>query len=199
MTEEVPYFENALRAAQERLTRILGEECVVRIHVELDDGLINVVEGIDHEKFRQELWYDPEEIRRRSDERGFVLFLVVCGGRPVAFLYGYEDAERSGFFLDEVATLVEGRGVGTILVSLLLMYCYDVGYGSVRLYTEEDDERGRHLRRFYENIGFQRIGSTPEEGVEMRLKLEAAMLREVYTKYIEPESARSYTPPFPPS
>jgi len=57
-----------------------------------------------------------------------MLFLAVCGGHPVAFLFGYDGpSDGATFFLDTVATLVEGKGVGSTFVSLALLYCYEVG------------------------------------------------------------------------
>jgi len=136
LDETVPFFEDALRKAERRLSSALGEQCGVRITLSMDDELFEAIEGIEHEKFRTELQYSLEELRERNHLRGFVLFTATCGGRPVAFLFGYNDTvDQSSFYLDTVATVIEGKGIGSILVTLALIYCYDVGYGKVELYT----------------------------------------------------------------
>lgn len=186
MEEEiVPFFEDALRAAEERLSAALGGKCDVRIVLGIDKELFDTIQQIEREKFRPELRYSIEELEARRRESGLVLFFVIRDGRVVAFLYGYtESSDTSKFYLDTMATLIEGKGVGSILVSLMLLYCYDMGYGSVELYTEEEDEKGRRLADFYENLGFKKFSDDPSEGVGMRNSLEPKVLRDIYHKYL---------------
>lgn len=190
MGEHVPFFEDALRASEEKLSAVLGEQCKIGINIGADDRLVKTITLIDHEKFRPELRYDVEELRDRIGKEGFALFLVSSGDRPIAFLYGYnEDSEKSVFFLDTVATLIEGRGVGSTLVSLALLYSYDVGYSSTVLFTEDEDEKGRRLRQFYEHLGFQVVSIDPRHGVCMRHDLNPHTLLAIYQKYLKPNGA----------
>lgn len=186
MEEIVPFFEDALRAAEKRLSSALGAQCKVRIALSMDDELFETVMEIDSEKFRPELQYSLEELRERDHKGGFVLFLVVCGGRPVAFLSGYDDpVDRSRFYLDTVATIIEGKGIGTILVTLALIYCFETGYGKVKLYTEEMDEKGRQLRKFYENLSFRYVSDDPRNGLGMSHDLDPHVLKATYNKYLK--------------
>lgn len=190
MDENVPFFEDALRKAERRLSSALGEECRVRIVLSMDDKLFETIEGIEHEKFRTELQYSLEELRERNNLKGFVLFTVACGDRPVAFLFGYNDTvDQSSFYLDTVATLIEGKGIGSILVTTALIYCYDVGYEKVELYTEEEDDKGRHLRQFYENLGFRQVSYDPKNGLSMLNDLNPFVLKKVYDKFLKTEES----------
>ena len=81
-------------------------------------------------------------------------------------MYGYE-LDPSTFFLDEVVSLSEGKGIGKSLVRLLIQHCKVKGYGVIRLYTEEVDEKGRRLRSFYESLGFLLSDAQPDKGIEM--------------------------------
>jgi len=190
LDETVPFFEDALRKAERRLSSTLGEQCGVRITLSMDDELFEAIEGIEHDKFRTELQYSLEELRERNNLRGFVLFTVACGGRPVAFLFGYNDTvDQSSFYLDTVATVIEGKGIGSILVTLALIYCYDVGYGKVELYTEEEDEKGRHLKQFYENLGFRHVSYDPKNGLGMLNDLNPFVLKKVYEKFLKTEES----------
>ena len=190
MDEVVPFFEDALRKAERRLSSAMGEECMVRITLKIDDELFESIEGIDHEKFRTELQYSLEELRERNNKRGFVLFKVDCGGCPVAFLFGYNDpVDQSSFYLDTVATVIEGKGIGSTLVALALIYCYDVGYGKVELYTEEEDDKGRRLKQFYENLGFRHVSYDPKNGIGMLNELNPFVLKKVYDKFLKTEES----------
>ncbi|KON30958.1 hypothetical protein AC482_02380 [miscellaneous Crenarchaeota group-15 archaeon DG-45] len=192
--EMVALFENALRAAEERLSGALGEQCRVRIALDIDEGLLEAIQQIEREMFRPELRYTAEELEARRREGGFVLFQVVRGGRVIAFLFGYtESTDTPIFFLDTVATLVEGKGLGSMLVSLALLYCYDTGYGSVELFTEEEDEKGRRLADFYGNFGFSVVYRDPAKGIRLRNLLDPEVLRDIYREYIEKtESPRDF-------
>ena len=144
----------------------------------MSDEFAQAVERIDHEKFRPELQYSVEELIERTGKTGFVLLMLTCDGESTAFFFGYtHEADVSKFFLDTVATHIEGKGIGSMLVNLALVYSHDVGYRSVELYTEEVDERGRHLVKFYEGMGFKVIDRDPERGVVMRSDLDATNLR----------------------
>lgn len=188
MEDPVPFLEDALAAAEERLRGALGRDCRIGIHVYMSEELAGVVERIDHERFRPELQYTLEELRDRGGRRDFALFVLTCGGEPTAFLYGYTDEQdATRFFIDSVATLIEGKGIGSILVTLALVYSYDTGYRGAGLYTEEVDERGRHLVKFYEDLGFRVVDEDPKMGVFMSSELESEKLSSVCVRYIGTE------------
>jgi GNAT superfamily N-acetyltransferase len=185
MMDLVPFLEDAMRAAEGRLREILGRESRISIHAHMSGELTQAVERIDHEKFRADLQYTMEDLLERIGNGGFVLFILTCDGEPTAFLYGYTDEGNIfRFFLDSVATLIEGKGIGSMLVTLALVYCHDVGYRSVELYTEEVDERGRHLVKFYEDLGFDVADRDPDKGVIMRSDLDESKLRYACLRYI---------------
>jgi GNAT superfamily N-acetyltransferase len=185
MMDLVPFLEDAMRAAEGRLREILGRESRISIHAHMSGEFTQAVERIDHEKFRADLQYTMEDLSERIGNGGFVLFMLTCDGEPTAFLYGYTDEGNIfRFFLDSVATLIEGKGIGSMLVTLALVYCHDVGYRSVELYTEEVDERGRHLVKFYEDLGFDVADMDPDKGVVMRSDLDESKLRYACLRYI---------------
>jgi GNAT superfamily N-acetyltransferase len=178
MEDLAPSLEDAIHAAEVKLGRTLGMECRISIHTQMSYEFAQAVERIDHEKFRPELQYTPEELMERLGNKDFVLFMLTCDGEPTAFFYGYtHEVDNSKFFLDTVATHIEGKGIGSTLVTLAIVYSHDVGYRSVELYTEDVDERGRHLVKFYEGMGFKVIDRNPERGVVMRSDLDPTKLR----------------------
>jgi GNAT superfamily N-acetyltransferase len=174
----MPSLKDAIHAAEAKLEKTLGRECRISIHTQMSDEFTQAVERIDHEKFRPELQYSVEELMERTGNTGFVLLMLACDGEPTAFFYGYtHEVDVSKFFLDTVATHIERKGIGSMLVILALVYSHDVGYRSVELYTEEVDEKGRRLTKFYEGMGFKVIDRDPERGVIMRSDLDATKLR----------------------
>lgn len=185
MENPVPFLDDALSVAEKKLNGILSKDCRVELHFQMGGELIQAVQRIDHEKFSPELQYSLEELRLRGMKEGFVLFLITCGGEATAFLYGYSDTKKmSTFFIDSVATLVEERGIGSILVTIALMYCYYVGYKSVELYTDNIDDEERCLVNFYEDLGFQVMGNNKDMGVFMHCDLEPSRIRYFCEKYI---------------
>ena len=67
--------------------------------------------------------------------------------------------------------MVEGRGIGHTLATLIIIHAENTGHNHVTLYTEEQDEKGRKLRRFYQKMGFIYLGTEPEKGDVMVMKL----------------------------
>lgn len=173
--------------AEQRLTDSLGKTCRLIVSNSLDESAVKVVQRIEDEMFRPELRYTPHELVSRAGEKGFILFTVLCEDQPVAFLHGYSDPEDTlTFYLDSVATFVEGRGIGSTLVTLALIHSYEVGYRLVTLYTEEKDDKGRLLRRFYEKLGFSFLFENPKDGVCMVEKLDADTVSRVFLKSVLP-------------
>jgi ribosomal protein S18 acetylase RimI-like enzyme len=188
ISDSLPFFEDAHRRAQERAGEKLEARCVITVHTHLDNLLMSKLEALDHEKFREELWYTHEEFMEKTRQKDFVCLVLSVDGEPSAFLYGYDYAEDpQGFFLDEVATKIEGKGVGKILITLLMVYCFELGYISITLYTEESDQIGRRLKEFYEHLGFKYTSSDPERGVVMNYQIEENKLLALYNRVMHSE------------
>jgi len=192
--EPPPLFEDALKRAVERAEEKLEQSCSITVHTHLSGELIAQLEVIDHEKFRQELWYTHEEFIEKTRQKDFICFVLSVNDEPAAFLYGYDyHADSKGFFLDEVAAQIEGKGLGKILITLLFVYCYELGYESVVLYTEDIDQEGRHLRKFYEHMGFHVETTDPTLGVVMKYSIEEKSLNALYKRVMYRAGG-----PFPP-
>jgi len=145
--------------------------------------MIASLEAIDHDKFRSELWYTHDDLINKTRMKDFICFIASVNSEPTAFLYGYDDVENpAGFFLDEVATRIEGKGIGKVLIVLALVYCYELGYTYVSLYTEDLDEKGRKLREFYEHLGFRYIETAPDKGVVMRYEIKDREIAKLYDR-----------------
>ena len=190
----IPTFEEAMFTAKNRLHEKLGKICDIVIFVSPNNQVLDIIETIDHEKFREELWVSIEELEEKTKRKGFIAFLIYLKSEPIAFLYGCQNPEiKSGFYLDEVATRIEGKGVGKILIVLSLIFCVEAGYTHSTLYTENSDEKGRRLKEFYEHIGFQLIESENEYGILMRYNISEEKLVPLYNQIMIKEGG-----PFPP-
>ena len=166
MDEDFTYLSEDMRETEVFLSEKLGGHVTVRACTTLDEETLGLFEFVDHRGFKEELWYGREEFSLKSRRNGFIAFTVLMEGDPVGMLYGYE-IESSTFFLDEVVSLNEGKGIGRSLVKLLIQHCRKKGYSVIRLYTEEIDEKGRKLKVFYEGLGFRLCDAQPEQGIEM--------------------------------
>jgi hypothetical protein len=181
LSSDIPLLEDVLRQAEERLTEKLGEPVTIRFRSYLDETAINKLTEIDHEKFRSELWYSSDELLEKSMKKDFICLILHVKDEPAAFLYGYDDEfDPLWFFLDEIATKIEGKGIGKVLIVLLLVYCFELNYTFITLYTEDLDEKGRHLRDFYEHLGFTYMGKDPEVGVIMKYQINEDTLLQLY-------------------
>ena len=181
---EVPALRDALAKAEAKLSSVLGGECSITVHHDFPSGLARVVEEIENRKFRQELQYSLRELVERSKRPGFTCIIFKLDGEPFAFDLGYSDVEEGSYFGDSAATLIERKGVGAVLTALDALYCWEAGYSSVKMVTEEEDQTGHLLREYWERFGFKVTGVDPKIGVEMRLNLTSENVRSLCDKYI---------------
>ena len=184
MSLKVPLLRDALAKAEAKLGSVLGGECGITVHHEFPTGLAKVVAEIENRKFRQELQYNLKELIERSKNRGFTCILFTLNGEPFAFDLGYSDAEEGAYFGDSAATTIERKGVGAVLTALDALYCWEAGYKSVKMITEEEDQTGHKLREYWERFGFRVTGVDPKVGVEMRLDLTPENVRSLCDRYV---------------
>jgi GNAT superfamily N-acetyltransferase len=179
-----PTLEEALEATQKKLIKTIGTNCTINVYRTLNDQLLQTIIKVDAQKFREELRYKREEILEHSHINGFTLILIECSSQPLGLAYGYDDPQTDGFFLDTLASMAERKGIGHILVTLLLIHSQNRGHNQVTLYTEEKDEKGRPLRRFYEKMGFSYFGTEQYKGDVMKIHLNSEKIQKLYEKYI---------------
>ena len=184
MNVEALSFEETRRKAEARLSGALGGACVIVVYHELSENLLGEVEEIESRQFRRELRYTHEGLSSRSRKGGFTCLMVYLDGEAVAFDFGYDDAEEGAYFSDSAATIIERRGIGAALTALEALYCFEAGYRSVKMITEEEDESGRRLREYWERFGFSVIGADPSASVEMRLDLGPVVVMDLCEKYV---------------
>ncbi|MBN1682763.1 GNAT family N-acetyltransferase [Candidatus Bathyarchaeota archaeon] len=196
LNEEPPFLEEAIRVAESKLSIILGTPCKISLQINLDDNLFKIVEQVDSLMFREELRYTKEEIELRVNTNGFILFMAKIQDKTLSLLFGYNDNSiPGGFYLDTLASVIEGKGIGSTLVALLLIYCYETGYSYISLNTEEFDEKKRPLRKFYESIGFQYIYTNQNEGDLMRIQLSPERIIPIYKKFVSTIPNQSHQTP----
>jgi hypothetical protein len=184
MDERALSFRDYLGKAEVKLGSSLGGRCRIAVYHEMNKDLLKIVGEIEDERFRSELRYSERELTNRSKKRGFTCFIVYLEERPVAFVFGFDDSEEGAYFSDSAATLIERRGVGSILTALEMLYCLEMGYRSERMITEELDESGRRLREYWERFGFRVTEVKPKIGVQMRLELVLEIVSDMCIKYI---------------
>jgi hypothetical protein len=184
VTSEVPLLSDALARAGAKLSATLGGECRITVHHEFPDGLARIVEEIETKKFRAELQYSLKELMERSKKPGFTVILFELDGKPFAFDLGYTDTDKSVYFGDSAATLIERKGVGAVLTALDALYSWEAGYKAVKCITEDKDESGRMLVEYWGRFGFYVTNRDPKIGVEMRLDLTPEAVKGLCDKYI---------------
>jgi hypothetical protein len=195
MSEEPPFFDEASRRLEERLGSLLGENVEISVHLSLDGKLIDEIIKIESSMFRDELRYSLWELMAKSEKPGFTLIMVRQGREPLAFFFGYEDSELpGGYYGDTLASVIEGKGVGSSLFALVHIYCYESGYSHFTCHTEEVDERGRKLRDWYLTMGMDYIETTHEYGDLMRVRLTPEHVNWMHHRHILGEKQYKRSP-----
>ncbi|HIH88035.1 TPA: hypothetical protein HA344_02350 [Candidatus Bathyarchaeota archaeon] len=186
MGEEPPFFEEAVRKVEDGLGTLLGDPVKISVHLTFDRALIDEVIRVDSHMFREELRYTVWDLIKKNEKEGFFLLLVRQGKEPLAFFFGYEDGEfPGGFYGDDMASLVEGKGVGGSLFTLVHVYCYENGYTHFSCHAEEVDEKGRRLRDWYKTVAeMDLVKTSQEEGDLLRVELTPEHVNWMYHRHI---------------
>jgi hypothetical protein len=177
-------FSDYISKAETRLSDALGGDCSIAVYHEMNRDILRIIAEIEDERFRSELRYSERELTIRSKKRGFTCFIVYLDQRPVAFVFGFDDPKKGAYFSDSAATLIERRGVGSILTALETLYCLEKGYISEKMITEDLDESGRRLTEYWARFGFYVTGRDPKTGVAMRLEITPEVVKRLLDKYL---------------
>ncbi len=124
---------------------------------------------IEKEVFRFELRYTYDEITKILTHPNPLFFFIIRDSEPEILVLGYspkEDREKI-FYLDTLALRQKGRGIGKIILKYLIDWARNMEYDAILLDTEEED-KGFHLRRFYEKNGFRVIACSETGNLTMK-------------------------------
>src|SRR5512138_2532355 len=184
MDSRAPVLSEYVRRAEAKLGSALGDKCRIAVYHEINKDLLKIIGEIEDERFRSELRYSERELTNRSKKKGFTCFIVYRDERPIAFVFGFDDPEQGAYFSDSAATLIERKGIGSILTALETLYCIENGYKSEKMITEDLDESGRRLVDYWGRFGFIVTNRNPKIGVEMRLELSPEVVKGLLDKYL---------------
>jgi hypothetical protein len=184
MDARAPSISDYITRAEVKLSGVLGGPCRVAVYHGINKDLLKIISEIEDERFRSELRYSERELTIRSKKRGFTCFIVYLDERPIAFVFGFDDPEKGAYFSDSAATLIERKGIGSILTALETCYCLEKWYTSEKMITEDLDESGRRLVEYWGRFGFYVTKRDPKVGVEMRLDLTLEVVKGLLDKYL---------------
>jgi hypothetical protein len=184
MDSGAPIFCEYVQRAEAKLGSALGGTCRIAVYHEIKKDLLKIISEIEDERFRSELRYSERELTNRSKRKGFTCFIVYLEERPIAFVFGFDDPENGAYFSDSAATLIERKGIASVLTALETLYCIENGYKSEKMITEDLDESGRRLVEYWGRFGFLVTNRNPKIGVEMRLELTPAVVQGLLAKYL---------------
>jgi GNAT superfamily N-acetyltransferase len=129
---------------------------------------------IEQSSFHTSLTYSEEEICERLEKDDVLMMFVTVNGCPECLILGYtlDGVSVETFYLDTIAVQQKGRGIGRIMISVLIKWAKKMRYQRMQLDTELEDEKGIKLTQFYEHFGFIIIDSDEETGnITMQLDL----------------------------
>ena len=123
--------------------------------------------------FRRELQYSFEELTKILENPELVFWFITAEGEPQIILLGYSipDEEKKSFYLDTFAVKRRGKGIGNIVIELLIRWAQTKQYHSIVLDTELRDEKGIPLQQFYAKHGFETVSISEKGDVIMKLIL----------------------------
>ncbi len=138
------------------------------------EGHLSWYREIEQSSFRPSLTYGEEEIMERLSEQDVLMMFITVDDHPEGLLLGYtfEGVSLETFYIDTIAVKQKGRGIGRIIMTVLIKWAKKMGYRQIQLDTEYENEKGFLLSSFYEHLGFKVVDIDDEIGnITMQLKL----------------------------
>ena len=158
-----------------QLTRVIGRPAKLVFPSTMDDLYYKWFKTIEAAAFREELRYSSEEILERIEKPDLLFFFVTTGQEAHAFILGYtlESEWERTFYIDTIAVRQQGIGIGSLIMNAAMAWARVKKYRAIVLDTEEKNEKGLPLRRFYEKLGFVLFDSDDTGNLTMRLRLSS--------------------------
>jgi len=153
---------------------ILGEGVEVFFPEVWSEKYLSWYREIEQSAFRPSLRYSREEIDERLENEAVLMMFILNNNVPEGLVLGYrlEDTTEDIFYLDTIAVKQKGRGLGKNILKVLFDWARKMGFSSVQLDTEYENETGIRLSNFYQKLGFKVINTEEETGnITMQLRL----------------------------
>jgi hypothetical protein len=181
----IPFFDEVVRSASYKAYKILGSQCEISTYLRLDNTLTEKLLNIDDVIFRNEIWYNSEVLMNKAQQKNFVCFILSVNNEPSSFILGYEKSdEEESYLIDELVTTIDNEIIRKIMMTLMLVYCHDLGYRSVNIYTNEKGNNGVYSKRFFESFGFAVIKRRLDSGLKMNYIILEDKLANLYKNTI---------------
>jgi len=128
---------------------------------------------IEKEDFRLELQYSFQEIAKILENPDLVFWFVTREGEPQILLLGYSIPQEpvKSFYLDTLAVLPRGKGIGHTVMDFLIRWARTKQYQTIILDTEFSDEKGIPLQQFYAKHGFKIFSRSKTGNITMKCVL----------------------------
>jgi GNAT superfamily N-acetyltransferase len=156
------------------LKPILGDTIALVFPETWSGKYLSWYKEIEQSAFRPSLTYSEDEIMECLAEADVLMMFITVDGLPEGLLLGYtfDDPSVETFYLDTIAVKQKGRGIGPVILTVLIKWAKKMGYCQIRLDTEFENENGMQLSSYYERFGFKVIDVDDEIGnVTMQLTL----------------------------
>jgi len=170
-------YEKLLKCAERQLSRKIGFKFIIAKKTSVTNKIISDLIEIEKKTFKREFRYTIKEFIERSKKKDFVLFITYALRTPFGFALGYKE-ECNVYYLDTLATILKGRGIGKTLLHLLSIWSFEKGHICITIRTKND--KHHHTIEFYEEEGFYRIPCASSEGIGMKKDLEQRIIDEYF-------------------
>ncbi|TFG29616.1 GNAT family N-acetyltransferase [Candidatus Thorarchaeota archaeon] len=156
------------------LVPIMGEGVEIFFPETWSERYLSWYKEIEMNAFRPALTYSREEIEERLEKESVLMMFILNAGVPEGLVLGYrlEASTDDIFYLDTIAVKQKGRGIGKAILNVMFEWAKKMGFSSVQLDTEQENEIGILLCNFYQKLGFKIIYTDEETGnITMELTL----------------------------
>lgn len=156
--------QQLLANASEMLSEKLGRHVVFALCESLDDAPFEAMAALEASVYPEDIAYEPTDFREFLVEQDDALLaLLTIDGELAGYVFGYAEdedeqiVEGADYFVDDgvVALEWQAKGIGSICGVAMFALIGLLGYHVIGVTTEERDEAGRELVKWYHGLGFE--------------------------------------------
>jgi hypothetical protein len=184
----LPKFQDVIAKVEAKLSVSLNGVCQITVYHSLTLDIFQKLIQIDEMQFRKELQYTKDTLTEACNSPGFTCVIIRLDGKIIAYEIGHKDnSEMDSYYSESLVTLIERKGIGALVTVIEFFYCYENGYKFIICQTEELDQSGRRLRKYWEKFGYsvyKIVECERFENTRARLDMKAELTPElIITQY----------------
>lgn len=129
-----------------------------------NEALLELFKLVEKSCFNEELIYSKKDLMERMNFLESEALILKHDQNPIAGVLIYLDQKDGYLYIDTLAVVKRGLGIGKYILSELINRAKKEGLNGICLDTEEFNHLGQNLTKYYQQFGFETHSTDSKTG-----------------------------------